>query len=82
MNDNKGKKDPGMQKFNFNNKSTMLIILFVIIAFLFFFVFQDSDFSEDRPYSTFLTYLETGKINSISILDSQIIKFTVNDSMN
>ncbi len=79
MSDDKGKKDPGMQKFNFKNKSTLIILVFVIIGFVFFFMFQDTDFSEDKPYSSFLNYLETGKIVSITILDSQIIKFVVND---
>ena len=79
MSDDKGKKDPGMQKFNFNNKSTMIIIVFIVLGFVFFFMFQDTDFAEDKPYSSFLNYLETGRIVSITILDSQIIKFVVND---
>ena len=70
---NKG-SDPKFPKFNFNNRAALISLLVLVAFFIFFFVLQDTDLSREIPYSTFLNYLESGKIRSVKILDSQLIK--------
>jgi cell division protease FtsH len=70
---NKG-SDPKLPKFNFNNKAALISLLVLAAFFIFFFVLQDTDTSREIPYSSFLSYLDSGKIRSVKILDGQLIK--------
>lgn len=70
---NKG-SDPKLPKFNFNNKAALISLLVLAAFFIFFFVLQDTDTSREIPYSSFLSYLDSGKVRSVTILDGQLIK--------
>ncbi len=74
MNDNNKGSDPKLPKFNFNNKAALISLLVLAGLFIFFFVLQDTDLSREIPYSTFLSYLESGKVRSVKILDGQTIR--------
>jgi cell division protease FtsH len=73
-NQNNRGSDPKFPKFNFNNRAALISLLVLVAFFIFFFVLQDTDLSREIPYSAFLNYLELGKIRSVKILDSQLIK--------
>jgi cell division protease FtsH len=70
---NKG-SDPKLPKFNFNNKAALISLMVLVGLFIFFFVLQDTDMSREIPYSTFLSYLESGRVRSVKILDGQTIR--------
>ena len=70
---NKG-SDPKIPKFNFNNKAALISLMVLVGLFIFFFVLQDTDMSREIPYSTFLSYLESGRVRSVKILDGQSIR--------
>ncbi len=70
---NKG-SDPKIPKFNFNNKAALISLMVLVGLFIFFFVLQDTDMSREIPYSTFLSYLESGRVRSVKILDGQAIR--------
>ena len=66
--------DPKLPKFNFNNRAALISLLALLGLFIFFLVVQDSDMSREIPYSMFLSYLESGKVRSVKILDGQTIR--------
>ncbi len=70
---NKG-SDPKIPKFNFNNKAALISLMVLVGLFIFFFVLQDTDMSREIPYSTFLSYLDSGRVRSVKILDGQTIR--------
>jgi cell division protease FtsH len=60
-------------RFSLNNKAALISLLVLVAFFIFFFVLQDSDVSREIPYSMFLSYLDSGQVSSVKILDSQLI---------
>ena len=73
-NQNNKQPDPKFPKFNFNNKAALISLLVLVAFFIFFFVLQDTDLSREIPYSTFLNYVESGRVRAVKILDSQLIR--------
>lgn len=75
-NNNKDKKgpEPGFSKFNFNNRIALISLLILAAFFLFFFVYNDRNVSQQIPYSVFLNYVNQGMIDSVKIVDQQEIQ--------
>jgi len=76
---NNNENDPKNPRFNFNNRAALVSLLVLIGFFVFFFFLQDTDLSREIPYSNFLTYLESGKVQSVKILDGQLIRGELKD---
>ncbi len=76
---NNNENDPKNQRFNFNNRAALVSLLVLIGFFVFFFFLQDTDMAREIPYSHFLNYLETGKVQSVKILDGQLIRGELKD---
>jgi cell division protease FtsH len=76
---NNNENDPKNPRFNFNNRAALVSLLVLIGFFVFFFFLQDTDLSREIPYSNFLNYLESGKVQSVKILDGQLIRGELKD---
>jgi cell division protease FtsH len=76
---NNNDNDPKNPRFNFNNRAALVSLLVLIGFFVFFFFLQDTDLSREIPYSNFLNYLESGKVQSVKILDGQLIRGELKD---
>ena len=57
-----------------NNRTIQISLLVLAGLFVFFIVLQDTDLSREIPYSTFISYLENGKVRSVKILDGLTIR--------
>jgi cell division protease FtsH len=75
-NDNRDDKgpDPRIPRFNFNNRIALISLLILVSFFIFFFVYNDRNVSQEIPYSTFQTYLDEGQIESVKIIDGYEIQ--------
>jgi len=77
--DNKNdQRDPEKPNFNFNNNRFALFFLVsLVIMFGLMFFTNDRGPSLEIPYSTFLAYLEDGRIGNVKIFDNEEIQGTI-----
>ena len=77
--DNKNDQhDPDKPNFNFNNNRFALFFLIsLVIMFGLMFFTNDRGPSLEIPYSTFLAYLEDGRIGNVKIYDNEEIQGTI-----
>jgi len=70
-NDNRDDKgpDPRIPRFNFNNRIALISLLILVSFFIFFFVYNDRSMSQEIPYSTFQTYLDTGQVDWVKVIN-------------
>jgi cell division protease FtsH len=75
-NDNRDDKgpDPRIPRFNFNNRIALISLLILVSFFIFFFVYNDRNPTQEIPYSTFQTFLDEGQIESVKIIDGYEIQ--------
>ncbi len=75
-NDNRDDKgpDPRVPRFNFNNRIALISLLILVSFFVFFFVYNDRTMSQELSYSTFQSYLEEGRVDSVKIIDQYEIQ--------
>ncbi|AEJ61342.1 ATP-dependent metalloprotease FtsH [Spirochaeta thermophila DSM 6578] len=77
MNQERDPKQPQFQ-FNPNSNRFALIFLFALITlFIISFFFSSQNTGLEIPYSTFLSYLEEGRVDSVTILDQFEIRGTL-----
>lgn len=70
-----GNKDPGGHRFNLGNNRVALIFLLALVLIFGFVMFVNGSGSySEIPYSTFLSYLEDGRIGNVKILDNEEIQ--------
>ncbi len=80
--DNKD-QDPKKPSFNFgNNKFALFFLASLVLMFIVMFFMNDSSPGMEIPYSTFLAYLEDGRIGSVKIFDNEEIQGTLSGSTN
>ncbi len=73
---NNNQKDPN-NKFNFgNNRFALFFLITLVLLFILLFVFNDTSTSTEIPYSTFLSYLEGGEVESVKIIGNNEIHGT------
>ena len=74
---NQNPKDPN-NKFNFgNNRFALFFLITLVLLFILLFVFNDNNPAAEIPYSTFLSYLEEGEIESVKIIGNSEIHGTL-----
>ena len=70
-------RDPRKPGMNFgNNRFALFFLLSLIVMFILLFSMNDRSPTTEIPYSTFLDYLEQGKIRSVKIFDNTEIHGT------
>ncbi len=79
MNDNKdnregGGGDPRMPRFTFTNRIALISLLILVTFFVFLFVRSDRTGMQEISYTSFQTYLEQGRIDSVKIVDEYEIQ--------
>lgn len=86
LNDNSNNQknnENGGPKFDFGKNRFALIFLFFLILMFGMLVFSNSDSSsQEVPYSTFLSYIESGQVASVEILDSNDVNFVMSTQTN
>ncbi len=82
-NNNQRNNDNGGPKFDFGKNRFALIFLFFLILMFGMLVFSNSNSSsQEVPYSTFLSYIESGQVASVEILDSNDVNFVMSTQTN
>ena len=79
MNDNQdnregGGGDPRMPRFTFTNRIALISLLVLATFFVFLFVQRDRTGMQEISYTSFQTYLEQGRIESVKIVDEYEIQ--------
>lgn len=78
---NNGPREPGNMNFNFRNNRFALFFLIAIIGMFMVLLFSDTRQAPDQiPYSQFLSHLEAGEIESVTIIDQTEIQGTFRTS--
>lgn len=76
-NDPNNPKDP-KNKFNFgNNRFALFFLITLVLLFILLFVFNENSSTTEIPYSTFLSYLEEGEVESVKIIGNTEIQGTL-----
>ena len=76
---NRNNQDPNKPNFNFgNNKFALFFLASLVLMFIVMFFVNDSSPGMEIPYSTFLAYLDDGRIGSVKIYDNEEIHGTLN----
>ena len=73
------KPDPGMPRFNLNNRVALITLLVLVAFFIFFFVYNERSYTREIPYSAFLGYVDQSLIESVRITDGYEISGTIRD---
>jgi len=74
---NNGPREPGNMNFNFRNNRFALFFLVAIVGMFMVLLFSDTRQAPDQiPYSQFLSHLEAGEIDSVTIIDQTEIQGT------
>ena len=78
-NNQPGKKPNGKPGFDFNNnnKFALFFLISLILMFFILFLVNDRSAGTEIPYSTFMNYLESGKITAVKIYDNKRIQGTM-----
>ncbi|HET6486576.1 MAG TPA: ATP-dependent zinc metalloprotease FtsH [Spirochaetia bacterium] len=81
-NDNRDDKgpDPRVPRFNFNNRIALISLLILVSFFVFFFVYNDRTMSQELSYSTFQSYLDEGRVDTVKIIDQYEIQGSLKTS--
>jgi cell division protease FtsH len=69
-----GGGDPRMPRFTFTNRIALISLLILVTFFVFLFVRNDRTGMQEISYTSFQSYLEQGRIDSVKIVDEYEIQ--------